>query len=165
MSAGRRVADTFRAMTTTLFRCPGLSCQSADADRLGLHDLAWWLVMIAAVGAWYFMMYEPQQQRLQMLNGRTNVLDAQLKAEQIELNRVQREIKALKSNDIRAWERAARAALGWLKPGEITDIQAWRQQQIEEGLPDPSPPPFARNSTYRRPPGSTHDYARHQPSE
>ena len=126
-------------MTTALFRCGGMGRQSVRHDRLGAHDIAWWLVVGALGAAWYFMLFEPQRQRNEMLQGRLDVLNTQLMAEQIELRRMAREVRALERDDPRAWERAARARLGWLQPNEVLDVRRWRQERIAAGHPDPLP--------------------------
>lgn len=126
-------------MTTTLFRCTGMGGPETRLDRFGGHDLVWWLIVGALGAAWYFFLYLPQTQRNQMLNGRLQVLESQLEAEAIELKRVKREVNDLQRNDPQAWERAARARLGWLKANEVLDVQAWRREQIAAGRPDPLP--------------------------
>lgn len=153
MSSRRSVTETLQAVTTAMFRCEGMGRQSSGHDRFGWHDLAWWVVVGAVAAAWYFMLYEPQRQRNQMLRGRLDVLKSQLKAEETELNRVRREVTALESDDPQAWERAARARLGWLEPDEVLDVLRWRRDQIAAGHPDPLPgliaPPIVRPTPTR----------------
>jgi hypothetical protein len=125
-------------LTTAIFRCPGWARPaSAKLEALGWHDLAFWLVLVSLGAAWYFFMCEPQRERNELLAGRLETLRAQLRAEQDDLARLRREIAGLKKGEPAAWERAARARLGWLKPGEVLDIAAWRREQIMAGRGDP----------------------------
>ncbi|MCZ7644499.1 MAG: hypothetical protein M5U26_04315 [Planctomycetota bacterium] len=130
-------SDPVTPATTRVFRCRGLCPQLRQEDGLGVHDLLWWVLLLALGGGWYFWAYEPQHQRNEMLEGRLKVLEAQLRAEEFELLRAQREVLALEGNHPDAWERAARAKLGWLLPGEITDQAEWRRAKIEAGEQDP----------------------------
>jgi hypothetical protein len=154
-SPGSRITCAVRSLgsvTSQIFRCHGLQAISERADRLGCHDLAYWLIFVAVLCAWFLFLFVPQRQRLTNLSERQQVLCAQLKAEKRELVRLERSIKDLTRGDPQAWERAARGKLGWLQPGEVTDIVAWNQthnirpviQRLDDGahgaptLPTPS---------------------------
>jgi len=117
-----RAARAVWAATSQIFRCPGLQTVSPGADNLGLHDLAYWAIFLAVLAAWILFVFAPQTERLGMLEERSSVLKTHLRAEKRELARLQRSIKNLQQGDPQAWERAARGRLGWLEPGEITDL-------------------------------------------
>ena len=117
-----RVARAVWAVTSQIFRCPGLQPVPPNADKLGAHDLAYWFIFLAVMGAWFVFVLAPQAERLGMLAERTKVLKTHLGAEKRELARLQRSIKELQRNDPQAWERAARGRLGWVEPGEMTDL-------------------------------------------
>lgn len=142
MSSKPGLTQTLYALTTRVFRCRGLAQQSPEGDRFGGHDAAYWIVFTALAAAWFFFLFQPLRQRNEMLRGRKDVLEAQSRAEEIELRRLRSEMTMLERKDPGAWERAARVKLGWLKPGEITDILAWRRQSIAAGKGDPAPPPL-----------------------
>ncbi|MCW8131524.1 MAG: hypothetical protein KIS92_14335 [Planctomycetota bacterium] len=141
MSSKPGLTQTLYALTTRVFRCRGLSLQSPEQDKFGGHDAAYWIVFCALAAGWFFFLFEPQRQRNEMLRGRQDVLQSQLRAESVELRRLRNEINLLQSKDPTAWERAARQKLGWLKPGEVTDVLAWRRASIAAGKGDPAPPP------------------------
>lgn len=141
MSSKPGFTQTLYALTTRVFRCRGLSQQAPEQDKFGGHDAAYWIVFCALAAGWYFFLFEPQRQRNEMLIGRQDVLQSQLRAENVELRRLRNEMTLLQRKDPTAWERAARLKLGWLKPGEITDILAWRRASIAAGKGDPAPPP------------------------
>jgi hypothetical protein len=111
---------------TSIFRCQGLQHTPSDADGFGFHDIAWWLIFIAILGGWFVFLFGPQRERLNMLDGRREVLVTHLSAERRELKRLESSISALTKGDPTAWERAARARLGWLEPGETTDLSQQR---------------------------------------
>lgn len=142
MSSKPGLTQTLYALTTRVFRCRGLAQQSLEGDRFGGHDAAYWIVFCALAAAWFFFLFQPLRQRNEMLRGRKDVLEAQSRAEEIELRRLRNETAMLERKDPGAWERAARVKLGWLKPGEITDILAWRRQSIAAGKGDPAPLPL-----------------------
>ncbi|MCY3017710.1 MAG: hypothetical protein NTW87_01585, partial [Planctomycetota bacterium] len=127
------VARAITAITAKVFRCPGLERVAPDADRLGAHDIAYWLVFVAVIAGWFLFLYAPERERLSMLEGRHQTLTGHLAAERRELARLQRSIKDLTRGDPQAWERAARGRLGWVEPGEITDLK--------NGIPKPPPKP------------------------
>jgi hypothetical protein len=116
---------TFGTITSQIFRCHGLDQLSSRADQLGLHDVAWWLIFLVALSAWFLLLFAPQRERLNNLAEHQQVLVGHLKAEKRELGRLHRSIDELTRGDPRAWERAARGRLGWLEPGEVIDIVAW----------------------------------------
>lgn len=127
-------------VTSWVFRCRGLCPEVRPEDSFGLHDLLFWVLFLALGAGWYFGQFEPQRQRNEMLTGRAKVLESQLKEERVELERLKRESVALQAGHPAAWERAARAQLGWLMPGETVDLQTWRQEKLEAGEPDPLAP-------------------------
>jgi len=137
MSFSQHVTQTVQALTTRIFKCRGLAPQPLQHDQFGVHDVVFWLVFASLGAAWYFFLLEPQRQRNAMLQGRLTVLNAQQRAEDVELRRLRRELDLLRKGDTQAWERAARKRLGWLLPGEETNIQAWRRKRIEAGQGDP----------------------------
>lgn len=137
MSFKPHLSQKLYRLTTQLFRCGGLASSPAQHDRIGWHDAAFWLVVTALGAAWYFMLFQPQRQRNAMLEAREQVLQAQVRAEQAELDRLRRELALLKSGAKSSWEMAARAKLGWLEPGEMLDLEAWRKRRIAEGKGDP----------------------------
>jgi len=129
-SPGSRITCAVRTLgvvTSQIFRCHGLQSISERADKIGCHDLAYWLIFVASLCAWFLMLFAPQRERLENLAERQHVLCAHLKAEKRELQRLTRSISDLTHGDAQAWERAARSRLGWLQPGEVTDIVAWNQ--------------------------------------
>ena len=102
----------------------------SDADSFGAHDFVCWLVFLAVMCGWFLFLFAPQRERLTMLQERQDVLSAHCTAEKKELQRLQRSIYALVHGDPGAWERAARGRLGWLEPGEVTDMAAWNQNRM-----------------------------------
>lgn len=145
MPARHDATQSLRAFTTRIFRCQGLAEQPDDSERFGWSDLLGWILFGTAVAAWYFMLFQPKRQRNDILRGRQDVLGARIQAERIEWNRLKREAADLENGTVAAWERAARTQLGWVTPGEVVDIRAWRREEIAAGRPDPLPPPeFAR---------------------
>ena len=125
-------------LTSQIFRCHGLDNLASRADQLGLHDIAWWLVFLVAISAWFMLLFSPQRERLNNLAERQQVLLGHLKAEKRELGRLHRSIDELTRGDPRAWERAARGRLGWLEPGEVTDVVAWNHtHNIHPPVPVP----------------------------
>ena len=129
-SSGSRITCAVRTlgvMTSQIFRCHGLQSISARADKIGCHDLAYWLIFVAVLCAWFLLLFAPQRERLTNLAERQIMLSAHLKAEKRELQRLDRSINDLTRGDPQAWERAARGRLGWMQPGEVTDIVAWNQ--------------------------------------
>jgi hypothetical protein len=132
-------------MTSQIFRCHGLLRPSPQADQLGFHDLAYWLIFVSILAGWFLFIFAPQRERLQMLQDRTQVLKNHRAAELRERKRMERSIAELQRGDPRAWERAARDRLGWIEPGEITNIAAWIpnqriQSRIEFQRPSGPPP-------------------------
>ena len=121
------LAQKLTAVTSQIFRCHGLQQIPQNADRLGIHDLAYWLIFVAVMCAWFLFLFAPQHERLEMLSGRRHVLASHLAAEKCELQRLQSGIEELQNGNSHAWERAARNRLGWLEPGEITDAMIWRR--------------------------------------
>jgi hypothetical protein len=115
-----------------------------DADNLGLHDIAYWLIFLSCLSGWFLFYFAPQRERLALLEDRRDVLSAHLAAEKRELKRLERSVKALHGGNPLAWELAARGRMGWVEPGEITDISSWLPKQARLNLPrsrrpDPTP--------------------------
>jgi hypothetical protein len=121
-------------VTAQVFRCPGLQSVPPDADRLGAHDLVYWFAFVGVAAAWFLCLFAPQQERLSLLEDRRKVLTSHLEAEQREQARLRRSIRDLSRGDPQAWERAARGRLGWVEPGEITDLSRGRPR-----VPAPTP--------------------------
>lgn len=128
-------------LTSQIFRCHGLDNLASRADQLGLHDVAWWLIFLVALSAWFLLLFSPQRERLNNLAERQQVLMGHLKAEKRELGRLHRSIDELTRGDPRAWERAARGRLGWLEPGEVTDVVAWNHTHNIRPVVMPPPLP------------------------
>jgi len=135
-----RVAEQISVVTSQIFRCKGLDHVSPQADRLGTHDLFYWILFISAISAWYLYLFIPQKERLTALHDRRHTLEVHLREENKERRRLERGIRALFANDPTAWERAARGKLGWVEPGELTDMVAWRRNRV---VPMPPVPPRA----------------------
>ena len=133
------MTQTLRVVTSHLFRCHGLQTIPSDADRFGAHDLAWWIVFLAVISGWFLFIFAPQSERLGMLKDRHTVLCSQLKENTKELQRLRRGISDLAGGDANAWERAARGRLGWLEPGELTDVVAWNQMRVSMEKPVAAP--------------------------
>lgn len=110
---------------TSIFRCHGLQHTPADADRFGGHDLLYWILFVGLLSVWFLFLFAPQHERLSMLEGRRQVLGTHMGLEKRELKRLQRSIDDLARGDPQAWERAARGRLGWVEPGEVTDLASW----------------------------------------
>jgi len=142
-----RVAERISVVTSQIFRCQGLDHVSPGADRLGTHDVFYWLVFTAAISGWYLFHFAPQRERLQALNERRHTLDVHLREESRELRRLTRGIRDLTANDPTAWERAARGKLGWLEPGELTDMVKWSRNRVV-----PVPPVRPRTEASNRQP-------------
>lgn len=142
-SIGGRVARTFSAVTSQIFRCHGLEHVPPQADDLGGHDLFYWIIFTSALSAWFLFFFAPQRERLEQLRGKREVLAAHLREEKRELARLQRGIADLTRGDPTAWERAARGKLGWTEPGELTDMVAWRHANVLPPRPAPVPAPNA----------------------
>jgi hypothetical protein len=141
MSSKPVLKDTLYALTTRIFRCQGLAPSSERHDRVGGHDVFFWLAFLSVGAAWYFLLFEPTCQRNNMLAGRLAVLRAQAKAEQQEQARLKLGIQSLLHGQPDAWERAARAQLGWLEPGEVTDRDTWRREHPQWASIAQAPPP------------------------
>jgi hypothetical protein len=119
-----RLARSLSAVTS-IFRCKGLQHTPADADRFGGHDLLYWILFVGILSGWFLFLFAPQHERLSMLEGRRQVLGTHMALEKRELKRLQRSIDDLARGDPHAWERAARGRLGWVEPGEVTDLASW----------------------------------------
>ncbi len=132
-----RVAQTITLATSQIFRCRGLQYVPPQADNLGGHDLLYWLIFVLAACVWFLFLFAPQRERRTMLEGRHDALKGHLNAENRELRRLTRGIDDLVRGDPYAWERAARGRLGWVEPGEITDVLAWCRQRKST---QPAPP-------------------------
>ena len=114
---------------TSIFRCHGLETISPNADRIGGHDLVYWIGFLTAVSAWFLFGYMPQCRRYENLIGRQQVLSLQLETEKKQLARLHQGIDSLHNGDALAWERAARKRLGWLEPGEVLDADKFLQSR------------------------------------
>ena len=135
---------TLSSITSQIFRCHGLDASPSRGDRLGLHDVAWWMLFIAALCAWFLWLFAPQRERLNNLTEREHVLRGHMQAEKRELARLRRSIAELTRDNPFAWERAARGRLGWVEQGEITDVVAWSHNhalRVPAPSPGAAPPP------------------------
>jgi hypothetical protein len=102
------------------------------------------MIFIVALCAWFLLLFAPQRERLNNLIEREHVLRGHTLAEKHELARLQRSIAELTKNNPFAWERAARGRLGWVEPGEITDVVAWTRSHATRtpaSTPGAAPPP------------------------
>jgi hypothetical protein len=124
-----RIARGLSAVTS-IFRCHGLQHTPSDADRLGSHDLIYWILFVGLLATWFLFLFAPQHERLGMLEGRLHVLHSHLGVEKRELKRLERSINDLTRGDPHAWERAARLQLGWVEPGEIVDLASWNPSRF-----------------------------------
>jgi len=150
-----RLARSLSAVTS-IFRCKGLQHTPADADRFGGHDLLYWILFVGFLSGWFLFLFAPQHERLMMLEGRREVLGTHLTLEKRELKRLQRSIDDLARGDPHAWERAARGRLGWVEPGEVTDLASWNPgrfvkpamdaHRVAPQMPNISPPVLPRPS-------------------
>ena len=129
-----RVTRAF-ASVTSIFRCHGLQYVAPNADSIGGHDLFYWCGFLGLLSAWFLFLYSPQCRRFEKLTGRQQALSLQLSTDKKALVRLQQGIGNLKSGDPLAWERAARARLGWLEPGETLDPS--RLPLSSEGFANP----------------------------
>jgi hypothetical protein len=127
------------ALTTAVFRCRGLDTEERPAPAEPRRALFFWTAFLLVVTAWYLFLFDPTREKNELLRARLLQLEGQLRAEETDLRRTKDEVRALVENDRRAWERAARAQLGWLKPGELLNPPA--------ATPGPSTPaPAPRRS-------------------
>jgi hypothetical protein len=140
-----RAARKFSDVTSQIFRCRGIQYNQPASDRFGNHDLLHWVVFLTVLAVWFTFLFLPQRERVELLTGRLSSLGMQQKEEQKELQRLQSGIAALLKNDPNAWERAARGHLGWLEPGEMTDMRAWNQNRAQAQSIQPTPPPSQPN--------------------
>jgi len=124
----RRVTQTLHALTTVLFRCPGLSASSGRQDAFGLRDVFFWAVFLLIAGAWYELLFVPT--RAQNAQLQQALQQRQYEAHQAEVRqaRLQQETGALQEGRKEAWVRAARVQLGWLAPDEALDPVLWRRE-------------------------------------
>ncbi|HYG76132.1 MAG TPA: hypothetical protein VEK08_14090 [Planctomycetota bacterium] len=141
-----RIARGLSTVTSQIFRCHGLQNISADADSIGFHDVAYWLAFVTAVSIWFLFFFAPQRERLSMLDGRLQVLKAHCSAEKRELARLERSIDELARGDPHAWERAARGRLGWVEPGEVTDLANLAPRRVVPAGAENANPPARSNS-------------------
>lgn len=123
MSQPNRFTQTVYVLTSRIFRCGGLAAPSERMDNWGRNDFYLVIAFGLILSAWYTLLYQPERARNEMLDARLSILQAQLKVEQVQLSRLRRGIDALETGDSRAWERAARSRLGWIKPGELSDSE------------------------------------------
>jgi hypothetical protein len=88
-----------------------------------------WAALFAAFAAlWWLGWQAPAARRTALLEGRTAELRGRLTAAERELYRIHAGLDELQRAEPEAWERAARARLGWLAPDEIVDVPAWRRK-------------------------------------
>ncbi len=120
-----RAIDT----VTSIFRCHGLQSVPPNADRLGGHDLLYWVGFLGLLSGWFLFVYMPQCRRFERLTGRQQALVLELETEKKDLARLHQGIASLHKGDALAWERAARNRLGWLEPGEVLDAEKWLQSR------------------------------------
>src|SRR5260221_442574 len=73
---------------TSIFRCQGLQPVSANADRIGGHDLLYWMSFLALISAWFLFVYMPQCWRYEKLVGRQQALILQFDSDKKELDRL-----------------------------------------------------------------------------
>ncbi len=118
---------------TSIFRCHGLQVISPNADRIGGHDLLYWVGFLALLSAWFLFVYMPQCRRFERLTGRQQSLVLELDTGKKELAQLRQGIASLHNGDAMAWERAARKRLGWLEPGEVLDAEKWKQSRLALG--------------------------------
>lgn len=123
MDQPKRFTQTVYALTSRVFRCGGLAAPTEAMDSWGRIDFYVLAIFGVTLAGWYTFLFQPEQNRNEMLSARLGVLHAQLKVEEVQLGRLRRGIHALESGDTRAWERAARSKLGWIKPGELSDSE------------------------------------------
>ncbi|MFH0939401.1 MAG: hypothetical protein V1899_08995 [Planctomycetota bacterium] len=135
-----RITRKVSIVTSQIFHCRGLQSVPITADRLGTHDLAYWIIFLTALAGWFLFLFAPQHEHLRMLKDRAGVLTAHLNAEQKEMSRLQCGISDLQRNNPRAWERAARGQLGWVESGEMLDMITWNQTRAQSP-PVPVAPP------------------------
>lgn len=121
----RRVTQTLQALTTVLFRCPGLKASAGHQDAFGMRDVFAWSVFLLLVAAWYQVLFLPTREQNTQLSQRLEQRQRDEHKAQIRLARIRQETTALRNNQKDAWERAARVQLGWLAPGEALDPQTW----------------------------------------
>lgn len=122
---------------TSIFRCHGLQSISPNADRIGGHDILYWMCFLALISLWFLFVYMPQCWRYEKLVGRQQALSLELNGDKKELDRLKRGIASLNNGDALAWERAARKRLGWLEPGELLDTERNSHTRAASNLPSP----------------------------
>ncbi len=132
-----RAASGFSAATSQIFRCMGFQPDAGQSDDWGLRDAVCWMLFLIAACGWFLFLFVPQRSRLARLELRRHTLARRLKAEKHQLQRLQHGIAALARDDRYAWERAARGRLGWLEPGEITDLAALYRGDKASHTPPP----------------------------
>jgi len=135
-----RMARTLTAVTSQIFRCPGLHRTPPSSDNLGTHDLLYWILFLTAISGWLLFIYVPQRERIGLLEDRRSVLETHLKIEKKELKRLQIAIADLCRGEPVAWERVARQKLGYVAPGEQTDMMVWNSTRAQRPI---TPPPSA----------------------
>ncbi|HLX62485.1 MAG TPA: hypothetical protein VKX17_14500 [Planctomycetota bacterium] len=124
---------------TSIFRCHGLQAVAPNADRIGGHDVFYWMCFLALISVWFLFVYMPQCWRYEKLAGRQQALNLEMESDKKELERLKRGIASLNNGDALAWERAARKRLGWLEPGELLDTHRTPQTRTASNPMSPVP--------------------------
>jgi hypothetical protein len=123
-----RITQTLQALTTVLFRCPGLAATSGRQDAFGWRDLFFWTVFLLVAAAWYQFLFLPTREQNTQLRQKLEHRENEAHQAQVKLDRVRAETTALRQGQGEAWERAGRVQLGWLAPGEALDPALWKRE-------------------------------------
>jgi hypothetical protein len=123
-----RITQTLQALTTVLFRCPGLATTSGRQDAFGLRDLFFWTVFLLITAAWYQFLFLPTREQNTQLRQKLEHCEQEAHQAQLKLTRVRAETTALRQGQGDAWERAGRVQLGWLAPDEALDPVLWKRE-------------------------------------
>jgi len=124
----RRVTQTLHALTTVLFRCPGLSANSDRRDTFGLRDVFFWAVFLLICAAWYEFLFVPTRSHNAQLEQQLEQRVHEVQQAEVRLGRLRQETTALREGHKEAWVRAARVQLGWLAPDEALDPGLWQRE-------------------------------------
>jgi len=123
-----RITQTLQALTTVLFRCPGLAATSGRQDAFGMRDLFLWTLFLLMAAAWYQFLFLPVREQNIQLQQQLERREREAHQAQIRLDRVRAETTMLRQGQREAWERAGRVQLGWLAPGEALDPAIWKRE-------------------------------------
>jgi hypothetical protein len=123
-----RITQTLQALTTVLFRCPGLAATSTRRDAFGMKDLFFWAFFLLALAGWYEFLFLPTREQNTQLRQKLELRGREAHQAKVKLDRVRAETTALRQGQRDAWERAGRVQLGWLAPGEALDPVLWRRE-------------------------------------